>query len=109
MRRPGRRRGNGRNGGGGGGSSTKQGSDSDAGTTTTLRRLFQLAAFVNIAGILIMTSAFTSTRLSDVDAGTFSTLSATLVILWGLAYYGTSTQVLRVPWVCCAFAIEKIM
>ena len=108
MRRPGRRRGNGRNGGGGG-SSTKQSSDSDADTTTTLRRLFQLAAFVNIAGILIMTSAFTSTRLSDVDAGTFSTLSATLVILWGLAYYGTSTQVLRVPLVCCAFAIEKIM
>ena len=70
---------------------------------------FQLAAFVNVAGVLLFSKGFTNATLVSRSPIVFSRFGLLSIALWGLAYLAVARDHARVPRLVAVFAIEKLV
>jgi hypothetical protein len=78
--------------------------------TSPLRTLgFQLAAFVNIVGVLVFSKGFSNATLVSRSPIVFSRFGLLSIVLWGLAYLAVAQDHERVPRLVAVFAIEKLV
>lgn len=75
---------------------------------TLIKNGFIFAGLANIVGILIITRGMTTDTLSDADPTLFSSFGILMIILWGLAYIGTSRFATTSVLLPATFAIEKL-
>lgn len=73
-----------------------------------IRNGFILAGLANIVGILIITRGMTSDTLATADPTLFSNFGILMIILWGLAYIGTSRFATTSVLLPATFALEKL-
>lgn len=73
-----------------------------------IRAGFILAGLANIVGILIVTKGMTSDTLFVADPNVFSKFGILMIMLWGLAYIGTSRFATTSVLLPAAFALEKL-
>jgi hypothetical protein len=69
---------------------------------------FQAAAFVNVAGILLFSLAFTNQALISHSPVVFSRFGLVCIVLWGLAYLAVARTYAHVPALVAVFALEKL-
>lgn len=69
---------------------------------------FVLAGLVNIIGILVITRFFNSPTLREADPAVFSDFGILMIMLWGLAYIGSSRFATTAVLLPLVFAIEKL-
>ncbi len=74
-----------------------------------IARGFQLAAAVNILGILLFSLAFTNPRIGELSPQVFSTFGQGAVVLWGLAYLACAGCYRSAKWIVAVFALEKLV
>ncbi len=77
-------------------------------TDRIFRLGFLLAGITNIVGILLITRWWTSDTLRTADPAAFSDFGVLMIIVWGLAYIGTSDFCTRAVFLPLVFAIEKL-
>lgn len=75
---------------------------------TLIKNGFIVAGLANIVGILIITRGITTDTLADADPVLFSSFGILMIILWGLAYIGTSRFATTSVLLPATFAIEKL-
>lgn len=69
---------------------------------------FVIAGLTNIIGMLIISKGLNNPALVAADPNVFSTYGQAMVLVWGLAYLSVAKSFTAVPWLCLAFAIEKL-
>lgn len=77
-------------------------------TDKIFRLGFIVAGLANIVGILLITKGMTSSTLYEQDPDVFSKFGILMIMLWGLAYIGTSRYATTAVLLPAAFAIEKL-
>ena len=77
-------------------------------TDKLFRAGFIIAGLANIVGILAVTQGMTSSTLYEQDPEVFSKFGILMIMLWGLAYIGTSRFATTAVLLPAAFAIEKL-
>jgi len=77
-------------------------------TDKVFRLGFIIAGLANIVGILLVTHGMTSDTLYAADPEVFSRFGILMIMLWGLAYIGTSRFATTAVLLPAAFAIEKL-
>ncbi len=82
---------------------------SETRTSAKVRTAFVVAGVLNVVGMLLFTSAFTSDRLARVDPEAFSLTGTLLICAWGVAYIGASRVLDRARWLVGAFVLEKVV
>ena len=70
---------------------------------------FQLAAAVNVAGILLFSEGLSNAYLAELSPQVFSTFGQGAVILWGLAYLAAAGCYRQAPWIVAVFCLEKLV
>jgi hypothetical protein len=75
---------------------------------TIIKNGFIVAGLANIIGILAITRGMTSDTLADADPVLFSSFGVLMIILWGLAYIGTSRVATTAVLLPATFALEKL-
>lgn len=74
----------------------------------TVRKIFWVAAAVNLLGVPLLTRMFTNQAIVRLDPHLFSTPSLILIVIWGLAYLAASPIYHQAPYLSLAFAGEKL-
>lgn len=69
---------------------------------------FLLAGVTNIVGILVITRWMTAPTLRQADPAVFGDFGILMIMLWGLAYIGTSDYCTRAVLLPLVFAVEKL-
>ncbi len=74
-----------------------------------IKRGFQLAAAINVLGVLLFSKGFTNAYLSELDPHVFSRFGLLVIIVWGLAYLATAGCYRQAKWIVAVFAVEKLL
>ena len=70
---------------------------------------FQLAAAVNILGILLFSKGLDNAYLAELSPEVFSTFGQGAIILWGLAYLAVAESYREAGWIVAVFCLEKLV
>lgn len=73
-----------------------------------IRGGFIIAGLANIVGILIITKGMTSNTIGLADPAVFSSFGVLMIMLWGMAYIGSSPFATRSVLLPATFALEKL-
>ena len=76
---------------------------------TLIRNGLIAAGFMNIAGVLLFSRAFTNVAINSADPVVMSNFGLLMIAVWGLAYLGAAAVTSSIKWLVGAFALEKLV
>ena len=76
---------------------------------TLIRNGLIAAGFMNIAGVLLFSRAFTNVAINSADPVVMSNFGLLMIAVWGLAYLGAAAITSSIKWLVGAFALEKLV